>query len=198
MIWDKVSKLYDFFENLVNRKVYKGTGLKVAEYISSDDIVLECACGTGAITCCIAPACKKLIATDMSSGMRRETAKKCKKFGNVTVGKADINNIRCSDDSFDKVVAGNVIHLLDDPYHAVSELLRVCRPGGKVMIPTYINRSKKQAGFISKLLNIIGVEFKEEFTFDTYKEFFAKGGYVNVEYFVVDGRMPCAIAVITK
>ena len=33
---------------------------------------------------------------------------------------------------------------------------------------------------------------------DSYKSFFEEMGYDNVEYHVVDGRMPCAIAVIRK
>ncbi len=33
---------------------------------------------------------------------------------------------------------------------------------------------------------------------DLYKKFFEEKGYKEVEYHVIDGRMPCAIAVITK
>ena len=54
MFWDKISPLYDLFENVYNHKVYAGTGKKVAEFIDPADEVLECACGTGAITVCIA------------------------------------------------------------------------------------------------------------------------------------------------
>ncbi len=53
------------------------------------------------------------------------------------------------DESFDVVIAANVIHLLDDPYKALSELDRVCRPGGKLIIPTYVNKDK---AIISKYL----------------------------------------------
>ena len=64
MFWDKVSPLYDIFENIYNGKVYTDTGKKVAELIDPSDEVLECACGTGAISIYIAQKCKKLIATD--------------------------------------------------------------------------------------------------------------------------------------
>ncbi|WP_242848126.1 hypothetical protein [Ruminococcus sp. HUN007] len=47
MFWDKISPVYDLFENVYNHKVYEGTGKKVAEFIDSRDDVLECACGTG-------------------------------------------------------------------------------------------------------------------------------------------------------
>ena len=47
---------------------------------------------------------------------------------------------RDADGQFDKVIAANVIHLLDEPFKALAELDRVCKPGGQIIIPTYINR----------------------------------------------------------
>lgn len=58
-------------------------------------------------------------------------AKKCKSCGNVTFKRADITHIKCRDGRFDKVVAGNVIHLLPEPEKALRELERVVKPGGR-------------------------------------------------------------------
>ena len=69
MYWDRVAKMYDFFEGVVNKKVYEETGKRVSEEINSDDRVLECACGTGAISKFIAPKCHYLTATDFSKKM---------------------------------------------------------------------------------------------------------------------------------
>ncbi|MBR6451124.1 MAG: methyltransferase domain-containing protein, partial [Lachnospiraceae bacterium] len=196
MFWDKISPLYDLFENVYNHKVYAGTGKKVAEFIDPTDVVLECACGTGAITVCIAEKCKRVIATDFASGMLKQAARKCRKFSNVRFKRADITNLKCKDDRFDKVVAGNVIHLLPDPEKALKELERVVKPDGQIIIPTYINMSKASAGLGVKFVEFLGAEFKKQFDFDSYKSFFIEMGYDNVEFHVVDGRMPCAIAVI--
>ena len=75
---------------------------------------------------------------------------------------------------------------------------RVVKPGGKIIIPTYINMSKKSAGLAVKFIEFLGADFKEQFDLETYKDFFRKMGYNDVKYHVVQGRMPCAIAVITK
>ena len=198
MFWDKVSPLYDMFEKVYNNKVFVGTGEKVAEFIEDGDEVLECACGTGAISIYIAPKCKSLIATDFSAGMLNQASKKCKAYDNVSFKKADITNIKCRDERFDKVVAGNVIHLLPEPEKALAELCRVVKPGGKIIIPTYINKSNDSAGVAVKVLELLGADFKKQFDIEAYKAFFAEKGFKNVEYHVVDGRMPCAIAVITK
>jgi len=196
MFWDKISPLYDLFENIYNHKVYTGIGKKVAEYINTTDDVLECACGTGAISVCIASKCKSLIATDLADGMLKQTKKKCKKFNNVSIKRADITNIKCKDQSFDKVVAGNVIHLLPDPKKALKELERVVKKDGMIIIPTYINISKKSSSLAIRFIEFLGADFKKQFDLESYKEFFVDMGYKDVEYFVVDGRMPCAIAII--
>lgn len=198
MFWNKISPVYDLFENVYNRKVYKGTGIKVAEFIDKNDSVLECACGTGAITEEIAKKCRQVLATDFAEGMLKRASKKCRKYANTSFRQEDITDIKCEDESFDKVVAGNVIHLLPEPEKALNELLRVVRPGGKVIIPTYINMTGDSSGFAVKFIEKLGAEFKRQFDIDSYKKFFEDKGFKDVDFYVVDGRMPCAIAVITK
>lgn len=198
MFWDKAAGLYDFFETVYNGKVYQNLGEKAAEEIEQNDIVLECACGTGAISKYIAPKCKQLIATDFSEGMLRQTAKNCRKYSNIKIRRADMTQLKCRDNRFDKVVAGNVIHLLEDPYAAIKELERVCKTGGKIIIPTYINASDGVNQKAVRLLELAGANFKRQFNINSYKKFFEDAGYKNVDYYIVDGRMPCAIAIITK
>ena len=198
MFWDKVSGFYDLFETVYNGKVYRGLGKKVAEEIKQNDVVLECACGTGAISKYIAPKCKLLIATDFSKGMLKQTLKKCRKYNNIKIKLADMTQLKCSDNKFDKVVAGNVIHLLEEPYAAIKELERVCKVGGKIIIPTYINASNGVNKKAVRLLEFVGANFKRQFDIDSYKEFFKNAGYKNADYYIIDGRMPCAVAIITK
>lgn len=194
--WDIIAGGYDLFERAYNGRCYDGTGERVAREIEKDDLVLECACGTGSISKPVARKCRKLIATDMSSSMMKRAEKNCK---GLCVGfrKANIMSLNVKDESFDKVVAGNVIHLLDEPYKAVDELLRVCKKGGKVIIPTYINMEKASAGFLIKIFDFFGANFARQFSYESYKEFFTQKGY-NVEFDLVEGNMPCAIAIITK
>ena len=198
MIWDKLSPFYDFFETIYNGKCYKGIAEKIKDYVTEDDIVLECACGTGLLTLPMAQKCKKLMATDYSVGMLRQTKKKVAKYANTKVRKASILELPFQDNRFDVVVAANVIHLLDEPEKAISELKRVCKPGGKIILPTYINNEKKNAVIAAKVLSVFGVNFKRQFSLASYKEFIASHGIAQVEYTVVEGHMPCAFAIITN
>lgn len=196
MNWDSISGLYDIIAGTYNSKVYNELGAKTAEYIDKDDLVLECACGTGVISCAAAPKCHKLIATDSSVNMLKQAKKKCRQFNNVLFRKADIYRLNCGDELFDKVIAGNVIHLLDDPAAAVWEMLRVCKTGGKVIILSYINDGETANSFIANTLSKTGA-VKKTFTLESYKSFFISLGLDKTEFSVIEGKTPCAVAVIT-
>ena len=200
MFWDKVARFYDIFEKLYNGEVNCKLVIAVSNMIESGDRVLECACGTGMLSKGIALRCKELIATDFSDGMLKQTKKNCQHMNNVKIIKADIMSLNFKDGEFDKVVAGNVIHLLDYPYEALTELIRVCKNGGKVIVPTYVNNENVgKTNLFVRLLKNLGADFKKQFDFKSYIEFFKTAGYIeNVEYILIDGKMPCAIAIITK
>ena len=198
MIWDRVAPLYDLAVSTLNRRVYDGTGAVVARLIRPGDTVLECACGTGAIASAIAPACARVVATDFSEGMLKQARKKLARFPHVVVEQADITDLHYADDSFDAVVAGNVIHLLPEPGDALKELKRVVRPGGTIIVPTYVIPKKRAHTMFLRLISRFGVHFQEHFDPASYRAFFERMGYVHVTYKVVRGRIPCVIASFTK
>ena len=198
MFWDKVAGVYSIFTNLVNGRVHAKLKKLIEAQIDLGDKVLECACGNGMLTEVIAKRCKEVVATDVSRKMLLVAKRKLKKFNNVKWEEGDILNILYPDNTFDKVIAGNVIHLLDDPAKAVKELVRVCIPNGIVIIPTYMNKRVKKPETIIKKINNAGADFKQYFSIDTYKEFFINEGYSNVEVKYIDGKIPNAIAFIKK
>ena len=199
MFWDRVAFVYDIFANIINKKVHKKLKEIVANEITKDDDVLECACGTGMLTKVVAPRSKSIIATDFSSKMLKRTKKKCKKFNNIEFMNANIMKLDFDDNSFDIVIAANVIHLLDDPIKAINELDRVRKENGKVIIPTYMNKDENgnTSGF-AKRIGKAGADFKRQFTYDSYKDFFNELGYKNVEYKMINGKVPCCVSVIKK
>lgn len=164
-----------------------------------EDRVLECACGTGLLTEVIAGRCKALTATDFASKMLKRAEKNCAAYGNITFRQADITALAEPDGEFDKVVAGNVIHLLDEPLKALSELNWVCRDGGQLIIPTYMNRDRKgKTSTFASAVGKAGADFKRQFTLDSYRQFFLDVGYGDVRITLAEGRIPCAVAVMTK
>ena len=199
MFWDNVAGIYDVFVHVINRKTHKALRQIVAREIGPEDEVLECACGTGMLSTVIAAGCGRLTATDYSRKMLKKAEKNCAGYPNITFCSADITDLDFPDDSFDKAVAGNVIHLLDDPMKALSEMNRVCRPGGKLIIPTYMNKGRKgnTDGFVSAV-GKAGADFRRQFTPESYRAFFRDAGYTDVTISLAEGRIPCAVAVMTK
>ena len=198
MFWDRAAWVYDIFADIINRKANKEMCAAVVRELSSSDTVLECACGTGLLSGAIAKKCSSLVATDFSFGMLKRAEKKYKNCG-IRFERADILHLDFPDENFDAVVAANVIHLLDEPYRALRELDRVCRRGGKIVVPTYMNCTKK--GKINGLTAVIGkagVNFKREFTPQTYEKFFTDAGYTNVRFTFCEGKIPCSVAVAEK
>ena len=199
MFWDNVAGVYDIFVNVINSRTHQKLKEIVSELIEPDDTVLECACGTGLLSAVIAEKCRQLTATDFSEKMLKKAEKNCRSFRNITYAQADVTALSYPDGSFDKVVAGNVIHLLDNPLTALSELNRVCKDGGMLIIPTYMNKDDKGktsgfAGAVGKA----GADFKRQFTVESYRQFFLDAGYSDVEVTLAEGRIPCAVAIMRK
>ena len=112
--WDLTAGVYDVFVNVINRKTHRELKKIVSGLISPGDDVLECACGTGMLSAVIAPRCRHLTATDLSRNMLEKARKNCTASDNITYAQADMTALPYQDRSFDKVIAGNVIHLLDE------------------------------------------------------------------------------------
>ena len=199
MFWDSVAGVYDLFVNVVNRKTHVALRRIVAGLIQPGDRVLECACGTGMLTEVIAQKRARLTATDFAPKMLERAKKNCAAFDNITFEQADITALNYPDGSFDAVVAGNVIHLLDEPMKALGELDRVCKAGGRLIIPTYMNRDKtgSTSGFATAV-GKAGADFKRQFTVESYRQFFLDAGYRDVSIQLAEGRIPCAVAVMRK
>lgn len=199
MFWDRVAWIYDVFANGINRKANKALCAVVERLILPSDEVLECACGTGLLSGVIAGKCRQLVATDFSAGMLKRAGRKLRRYKNVRLEPADILLLSYPDASFDVVVAANVIHLLDEPMQALRELDRVCRPGGRIIIPTYMNRTEKgRTNRLSGAIGKAGADFKREFTPESYRAFFAAAGYPDVDFTLCRGRIPCSVAVVRK
>ena len=199
MFWDRIAPVYGIFVKIINGKAHRVLKRMVADAIRPDAAVLECACGTGMLSKEIAHKCRKLTATDFSVKMLEQAEKNCAACENVTFCQADIMALAWPDQTFDAVVAGNVIHLLDEPLKALQEMNRVCTSGGTLIIPTYMNRDRKgRTSVFASTVGKAGADFRRQFTVDSYRQFFLDAGYPDVQISLAEGRIPCAVAVMQR
>jgi ubiquinone/menaquinone biosynthesis C-methylase UbiE len=104
--------------------------------------VLEVGCGSGIAVQLFAEAGAKVTAVDLTPWAVATTRSRLEAFGlEAEVFEADGEQLPLADDSFDLVFSWGVIHHSTDMERALSELVRVCRPGGEVVIMVYHRRS---------------------------------------------------------
>ncbi len=141
--WDNIAAVYDIAE-AVNGKVYREMTDLAARLVPRGAKVLDCAAGTGSLSIAAAERANTVVCTDLSENMLFRARKKAKRYGadNIVFEKRNIFELCDEDGTYDCVIAGNVLHLLNNPQGAVKELCRVAKSGGKVIVPTFTWENK--------------------------------------------------------
>jgi SAM-dependent methyltransferase len=100
------------------------------------DLALEVCCGPGALALALAPAVRHVIGMDLTSAMLEQAKLRQASSGiaNVDWICGDIQEIPFENAHFAIVMCSSAFHHLVQPRHAFREMLRVCRPGGRIMI----------------------------------------------------------------
>jgi uncharacterized protein len=110
--------------------------------LGSDHLLLEGGCGTGRMTREFASRCREQVSIDFSWESLRVCAAKLRRSGtqNVHLAQADLCALPFRSDLFDRVVSCQVLEHIPTPSArdaAVSELGRVLRPDGNLVLSAY-------------------------------------------------------------
>jgi ubiquinone/menaquinone biosynthesis C-methylase UbiE len=104
--------------------------------------VLEVGCGSGFAVQLFAEAGAHVTAVDLTGWAVETTRRRLDAFDlEANVSQGDAEQLPFEDDSFDLVFSWGVIHHTSDMDQALSELVRVCRPGGQIVIMVYNRHS---------------------------------------------------------
>lgn len=198
--WDKTAKVYDLAERL-NRKANAETARRVGALIPQWASVLDCAAGTGEFSLAAAERAGAVMCTDLSPAMLARAEKKARRRGknNISFSLRDLTALPEGDGTYNVVIAANVLHLLLRPEEAVRELWRVTAPGGRLILPTYLQGKAGAAyGSMIKIYQGVGFHYEHAFTPETYREFLESVKLAPVALEVIPGGVPEGIAVLEK
>ena len=122
------------------------SGKPFSLFVDFDDLrgkdVLEVGCGSGIAVQLFAEAGANVTAVDLTEWAVETTRARLAAFGlDGTVLEADGESLPFADASFDLVFSWGVIHHTTNMDRALAELVRVCRPGGRLVLMLYHRRS---------------------------------------------------------
>ena len=196
--WDLWAPFYDLAEK-TNGRVYNEMLKTVREFVPQGASVLEAAAGTGSISLAIADKASRVLCTDLSEKMLNVVRRKMAKHNvkNVTIDMRNIHELHEPDSSFDVIIAGQVLHLIDEPEKAAAELRRVAKT--MIILPmSFTENLRGTAKFSVSFFRLLGVSLKREFNAEGYKTFLQKIGFDNCEHIQIAGKIPMAVAIWRK
>jgi len=143
------SKIYSEFARYYD-KIFEGVFFpRILQVIRELDIepgasVLEVGVGTGLALSAYPHDCHLTgidLAPDMLERARRKVAREGWKHIDLAVG--DAQDLEFPDESFDYVTSFHVVSVVPEPKRMMREMVRVCRPGGAIVIINHF-RSERQ------------------------------------------------------
>jgi len=99
-------------------------------------VVLDVACGAAHVAEEVAPAVRQVVGVDLTPELLALGAARLREAGvtNVLLQQGAATTLPFVDESFDVVCCRSALHHFGDPVAAVTEMARVCRAGGRVVV----------------------------------------------------------------
>jgi len=150
---EEIKKFYKgFADKILERRFYSPYTLRryfhqqryssILKYLKTDDKVLEVGCGEGILSVFAAQKGVQITALDIS----RPNLEAAKKFAeeqgverNIKFIESDAENLPFPDNSFDMVIADNILEHLPNFEKGLSEIRRVTRKNAIIALPTCLN-----------------------------------------------------------
>ena len=141
--WDKTSDNYDKTEERFEF-IHARSREKTKKHLKDTDIVLDYGCGTGTVACEFANQVKEIHEIDISSKMIEIANEKAivGKVENVSFAQGDIFDDSYEKESFDVILAFNMLHTVPNPQNVVQRIHELLKPQGVFVSVTPCLRGK--------------------------------------------------------
>lgn len=197
--WNKFASHYDTFIKKTVDKTYQLVLENIDLELNKNCRVLEIGTGTGIIPFSICSKVSSVIATDISQEMIRIAKQKQKEceVKNIDFQVQDCYKLELPDNSFDIVIASNVLHLLYEPEKPLNEVKRVMKENGIFIAPTFCVGEKMKSKIISTVAGFFsGFKIVNKWRFNEFKDLLTKNGFIIDKELKIDGRFPMVYLVM--
>ena len=198
--WDSFAKKYDNFIDKNATSSYERLlkELKADSYGANE--LLEIATGTGLLSIELQSLLQKITAIDISPEMIAIANQKLedKQITNIEFKVGDSYQLEFSDSSYDLLLASNVLHLLFQPEIALKEMIRVVKPNGKIIIPTFMHGQNLKSHILSRFMGIVGFKARNRWSVDSFKVFVEKYRLQIDKAEIFEDRIPLLYLVAKK
>jgi ubiquinone/menaquinone biosynthesis C-methylase UbiE len=131
--FDKVASQWEgmrksFFSEAVREKAFSVAGVKAGK------IAADIGAGTGFITEGLIQKGLRVIAMDQSEAMLEEMKKRFSGVEGIEYLPGESEKLPIPDESVDYAFANMYLHHVESPLKSIEEMLRILRPGGKLVI----------------------------------------------------------------
>lgn len=101
----------------------------------SDATIIDLGCGEGNLVRWLSPLANKVIGTDIARNRLKLAEKKSKKHKNISYQETDLDKkLPFKSNYADVITCIGVLEYTLDPYHSISEIVRVLKPGGTFIL----------------------------------------------------------------
>ena len=131
VFWDRIARKYAA-NPIADMGGYEATLRRVQALLSIDQKVLEIGCGTGSTALRLAPGTRRLLATDVSTGMIAIARERLavQPVPQLSFAVADAEATVFGKGDYDAVLAFNLLHLVDDLDHTIAVAMHSLKSGG--------------------------------------------------------------------
>jgi phosphatidylethanolamine/phosphatidyl-N-methylethanolamine N-methyltransferase len=158
---NKIERVYTsyagFYDRVFGKVFHEGRESAIRNLnVQPGEQILEVGVGTG-LALPMYPRHCRIVGIDLSEGMLEKAKEKAEahSLDHVQLHRMDAGAMEFADDSFDTVVAAYVVTAVPDYRKVVNEMIRVCRPGGRIIMLNHFSNGNKVIAAVEKVISPI-------------------------------------------
>lgn len=155
----KIERVYTsyagFYDHVFGKVFQEGRESAIRNLnVQPNEQILEVGVGTG-LALPMYPRHCRIVGIDLSEGMLAKAKEKAEahRLDHIQLHRMDAGAMEFADDSFDTVVAAYVVTAVPDYRKVVNEMIRVCRPGGRIIMLNHFSNGNKVIAAVEKVLS---------------------------------------------